>query len=185
MSRTYRRKAIKNAYYNFKSKEDFEVSKHHFDLGAQRPEHHRPYPQRPVVATRTGWLNRVEMVTLDHRHYGYPEYKKWQRKTQKWYNEYRNLDEYANWVAADEYRRYGNGAKTYEEFKARADARHHSDNGYEVHGRTTPRWFRRVFGLAPLRTETRSLIRKGQNGGADWEDIVFTDKQANVGWFYW
>lgn len=184
MSRTYRRKAIKNPYYNFDSKEDFEVSKHHFDLGAQQPEHHRPYPQRPMVEVRTGWLNRVQKVLLDHRQYGHPEYKKYQLKVQKWYQEYRSLDAHANWSAAEDYRRHGKGAKTYEAFKARADARFRSDNGHEIHGRTTPRWFRLAFSLNPERTEVRSLIRKGMNEG-EWEDIVFPDKPVDLKWYYW
>lgn len=184
MSRTYRRKTIKPSYYNFTSKEDFEVSKHHFDLGAQQPEHHRPFPARPLIQVRTGWLNRMEWVEADYRHWRHPQYVKYQQKTREWYKEFRQLDSYANFQAAEDYRRYGNGAKTYEHYKAQIEARHHSDNGYEVHGRTVPRWFRQLFSECPQRTETRDLIRKGMNG-EDWEDIVFPDKPINVGWFYW
>lgn len=182
MSRTYRRKNIKLTYYNFDSEEEFDVARHHYMAGAQKPTYNKPYPKLPLVREKAWWNpDRYHWVEPG---YGHPVYKKWSQKTRAWWQEYYALDEYVNWKAADHYKRWGMGKLTFAAHREQQEARFHSDCGYPVHSHNTPRDFRNLFFHRPDRRKAKQLIRRGIELD-NWDELNFPDKQAPAGWYYW
>lgn len=180
MSRTIRRKTTKPQYFNFESEAEFNFARDSYLSNAPRPEHIRPYLERPLVRALNPW-GRYSWVEAP---YESPEYKRHLRKSVEWWHEYRTSDAYIAHSASNDYKRHGYYKSTYKEHVAKETAMFHSDCGYRTTHHWTPREFRNSHFTRPWRRETKALIHTGMVYD-EWDDLMFPNWKENAGWWYW